>query len=68
MNEKKNYTFLVRMHQLVILVLFVFSLFVKEEIKKVFWLIIGSAALSLVIQTFVYRARPGSYGSKQKQF
>lgn len=67
MNEKKNYTLLVRIHQLVILVLFVFSLFVKEEIKKVFWLIIGSAVLSLMIQAFIYGARPGSFG-RPKQF
>ncbi len=68
MNEKKNYSLLVRVHQLVILVLFVFSLFVKEEIKKIFWIIIAGLALSLLIQSRIYHARAGSFGDKQKQF
>lgn len=68
MNEKKNYSLLVRVHQLVILVLFVFSLFVKEEIKKIFWIVMAGLALSLVIQSRIYNLRAGPFGGKQKQF
>ena len=60
MNQKKNDA-IVRIHQAVILILFVFSLFVKEEVKKFFWLIIGCAALSLTIQSFFYRAKGDSF-------
>ena len=55
MNEKKNDA-VVRIHQAVILILFVFSLFVKEEVKIFFWMIIGGAVLSLIIQSFFSKA------------
>lgn len=67
MNQKKNYTLIVRIHQLLIGVLFIFSLFVKEDIKKVFWLIIATAALSLIIQSHVYDAKAGLTGDKVKK-
>jgi hypothetical protein len=60
MNEKKNDA-VVRIHQAVILILFVFSLFVKEEVKKFFWLIIGCAALSLTIQSFFFTSKADSF-------
>ncbi|MFL5740261.1 MAG: hypothetical protein ACJ75B_08585 [Flavisolibacter sp.] len=63
MNEKKN-DLVVRIHQAVILILFVFSLFVKEEVKKFFWLIIGTAVISLMIQSFVYRTKQNSIGDE----
>jgi hypothetical protein len=59
MNEKKNEA-IVRIHQAVILILFVFSLFVKEEVKIFFWLIIGGAVLSLTIQSF-YRTKADGF-------
>ena len=54
MNSKQNWKLITRIHQLLILVLLVFSLFVKPEVKKVFWLIIAGAVLSLMIQMLLY--------------
>jgi hypothetical protein len=51
-------------NEVIILVLFVFSLFVKPEVKKFFWIVIGAVSLSLVIQEILYRADPGLFGDK----
>ena len=65
--EKKNDTTLIRIHQAVILVVFVFSLFVKEEVKKYFWLFIGAMLLSLMIQVFLSGSGPGLFQDKVKK-
>ena len=64
MNKNENAKFLIRLHQVIILVLFVFSLFVKPEVKKFFWMIIAGGAISLIIQEMLYRADPGLFGDK----
>jgi phosphoglycerol transferase MdoB-like AlkP superfamily enzyme len=64
MNKTENARFLIRLHQVIIMVLFVFSLFVKPEVKKFFWMIIAAGALSLLIQELLYRADPGLFGDK----
>jgi hypothetical protein len=64
MNKDENAKFLIRLHQVIILVLFVFSLFVKPEVKKFFWMIIAGGAISLLIQEMLYRADPGLFGDK----
>ena len=64
MNKNENAKLLIRLHQLIILVLFVFSLFVKPEVKKIFWIVIGAVSLSLIIQEMLYRADPGLFGDK----
>ena len=65
--EKKNDTTLIRIHQAAILVVFVFSLFVKEEVKKYFWLFIGVMLLSLMIQVFMTRSGEGFSHDKIKK-
>ena len=67
MNKNENAKFLIRLHQVIILVLFVFSLFVKPEVKKFFWMVIGAVSLSLVIQEMMYRADPGLFGDKMDE-
>ncbi|MGZ8537209.1 MAG: hypothetical protein ACXWV9_03050 [Flavisolibacter sp.] len=64
MNKNENAKFLIRLHQVIILVLFVFSLFVKPEVKKFFWIVIGCVSLSLLIQEMLYRADPRLFGDK----
>jgi diacylglycerol kinase len=64
MNSKQNWNLITRIHQLLILVLLVFSLFVKPEVKKVFWLIIAGAVLSLLIQGFLYGVKEDSFRDK----
>jgi diacylglycerol kinase len=64
MNKIQNWTLIIRIHQLLILVLLVFSLFVKPEVKKVFWLIMGGAILSLLIQVFLFNMKQDSYKDK----
>jgi hypothetical protein len=64
MNSKQNWKLITRIHQLLILVLLVFSLFVKPEVKKVFWLIIAGAVLSLMIQMLLYGVKEDSFGDK----
>jgi hypothetical protein len=65
--EKRNDTTLIRIHQAMILVVFIFSLFVKEEVKKFFWLFIGVMVLSLMIQTMLSRSRTGLFRDKVKK-
>jgi len=67
MNKNENAKFLIRLHQVIILVLFVFSLFVKPEVKKFFWMIIAGGAVSLIIQEMLYRADPGLFGDKMNE-
>lgn len=57
MNESKNHMVIIRIHQLLLMVLLVFSLFVKEEVKKGFWLAIGLLVLSLLVQVFLHGAK-----------
>jgi len=64
MNRNENAKLLIRLHQVIILVLFVFSLFVKPEVKKFFWIVIAGASLSLVVQEMLYRTDPGLFGDK----
>lgn len=64
MEQKENGNLVIRLHQFVILVLLVFSLFVKPEVKKVFWLIIGTAVISLLIQVILFGVKPDSFGNK----
>jgi len=65
--EKKNDTTLIRIHQATILVVFVFSLFVKEEVKKYFWLFIGTMLLSLMIQVLLSRSGSHLFQDKLKK-
>jgi hypothetical protein len=67
MNKNENAKLLIRLHQVIILVLFVFSLFVKPEVKKFFWMVIGAVSLSLIIQELLYRADPGLFGDKVEE-
>jgi multisubunit Na+/H+ antiporter MnhG subunit len=66
MNQRKN-ALLIRIHQAVIVIFFVFSLFVKEEVKIFFWLIIAAAALSLLIQARINGSRPDWYEDEVKK-
>ena len=67
MKEKKYWSPIIRIHHAVILVVFVFSLFVKPEVKKIFWLIIATGMLSLLIQFFLHNVKSSSYNDKVKK-
>lgn len=65
--EKRNYSVLIRIHQGLILLLFTFSLFVKADVKKFFWMTMGILVISLLIQVILYSIRPGAFADKMEE-
>jgi len=64
---KANYRLVVRIHQIIILITVLSYLFLNKALQKISLTILAVAAISLVIQVFIYSIKPDAFGDKTKE-
>ena len=64
---KANYRLVVRIHQIIILITALSYFFLNKTLQKISLTILAVAAISLVIQFFIYSIKPDAFGNKTKK-